>query len=82
MITEKFKERINYLKNNHLIVEALYEILDELKLNHSAFTGFTFREEIDPKGFLLTAEGEEKLELLFGFHVTFWILIWYYFLTF
>ena len=30
MITEKFKERINYLKNNHLIVEALYEILDEL----------------------------------------------------
>lgn len=60
MITEKFKERINYLKNNHLIVEALYEILDELKLKHNAFTGFTFREEIDPKGFLLTAEGEEK----------------------
>ena len=60
MITEKFKERINYLKNNHLIVEALYEILDELKLKHNAFTGFTFREEIDPKSFLLTAEGEEK----------------------
>ncbi len=60
MITEKFKERINYLKNNHLIVEALYEILDELKLKHNAFTGFTFREEIDPKGFLLTAEGDEK----------------------
>lgn len=60
MITEKFKERINYLKNNHLIIEALYEILDELKLKHGAFTGFTFREEIDPKSFLLTAEGEEK----------------------
>ena len=60
MITEKFKERINYLKNNHLIVEALYEILDELKLKHSAFIGFTFREEIDSKSFLLTAEGEEK----------------------
>ena len=28
MITENFKERINYLKKNKLIVEALYEILD------------------------------------------------------
>ncbi|MFV0215627.1 hypothetical protein OBJ92_01045 [Empedobacter falsenii] len=60
MITEKFTERINYLKNNQLIVEALYEILDELNLNHSAFTSFNFREEIEPKGLLLTAEGNES----------------------
>ena len=60
MITENFKERINYLNNNKLIVEALYEILDYLKLKHSAFTGFTFRDEIDPKGLLLTAEGDES----------------------
>lgn len=60
MITEKFKERINYLKNNQLVVEALYEILDKLKLKHNAFTGFSFREEINPKGLLLTAEGDES----------------------
>ena len=60
MITENFKERINYLNNNKLIVEALYEILDYLKLKHSAFTGFTFRDEIDTKGLLLTAEGDES----------------------
>ena len=59
MITENFKERIFYLKNNKLIIEALYEILDHLKLKHSSFTGFSFREEIDPQGLLLTAEGEE-----------------------
>ena len=60
MITEKFKERINYLNNNKLIVEALYEILDYLNLKHSSFTGFTFREDIDPQGLLLTAEGDES----------------------
>lgn len=59
MITENFKERINYLKKNKLIVEALYEILDLFDLKHSDFTGFTFREEINPQGLLLTAEGDE-----------------------
>ena len=60
MITEIFKERINYLKNNKLIIEALYEIFDHLKLKHSSFSGFTFREEENPNGLLLTAEGDES----------------------
>lgn len=59
MITKEFKNRILYLKKNQLIFEALYEILEEFDLRHSSFNGFEFREEINPKGLLLTAEGTE-----------------------
>ncbi len=57
---EDFKNRINYLKNSKLIIEALFEILNYFELNHSSFTGFVFRDEIDSKGLLLTAEGDEQ----------------------
>lgn len=57
---EDFKNKINYLKSNDLIIDALSEILTFFELNHSAFKGFIFREEINPKGLLLTAEGDES----------------------
>lgn len=60
MITTEFKERILYLKKNNLVIEALYEIMDQFDLKHSVFTGFDFRDEINTKGLLLTAEGAEK----------------------
>lgn len=60
MITTEFKERILYLKKNNLVIEALYEIMDQFDLKHSVFTGFDFRDEINTKGVLLTAEGAEK----------------------
>lgn len=60
MITTEFKERIAYLNKNHLIFEALYEILEKFDLKHPSFIGFDFREELNPKGLLLTAEGTEE----------------------
>lgn len=42
------------------MIEALYEIMDQFDLKHSVFTGFDFRDEINTKGLLLTAEGAEK----------------------
>jgi len=60
MITTEFKERINYLNKNKLIFEALYEIMEQFNLKHSSFTGFDFRDELNPKGLLLTAEGTDK----------------------
>ena len=60
MITPEFKERIAYLNKNHLVFEALYEILEKFDLKHPSFTGFGFREELNPKGLLLTAEGTEE----------------------
>lgn len=60
MITTEFKERIQYLNKNKLVIEALYEIMDQFNLKHSSFTGFEFRDEINPKGLLLTAEGSES----------------------
>ena len=60
MITTEFKDRIKYLNKNNLVVEALYEIMDQFDLQHSSFTGFAFRDEINPKGLLLTAEGTEE----------------------
>lgn len=59
MITTEFKNRIIYLNKNHLIFEALYEILEKFNLHHSSFVGFEFRDELNPKGLLLTAEGNE-----------------------
>lgn len=59
MITTEFKERILSLKKNNLVIEALYEIMDQFDLKHSVFTGFDFRDEINTKGLLLTAEGSE-----------------------
>lgn len=60
MITTEFKERIDYLNKNKLVIEALYEIMNQFGLKHSSFTGFGFREELNPKGLLLTAEGTEQ----------------------
>ena len=60
MITTEFKERIKYLNKNKLVIEALYEIMDQFDLKHSSFTGFEFRDEINPKGLLLTAEGSDS----------------------
>ena len=60
MITKEFKDRIIYLNKNQLIFEALYEILEQFSLRHSSFIGFEFREELNPNGLLLTAEGTES----------------------
>lgn len=60
MITNQFKAHIEDLKSNQLIVEALQEILNQFELNHDEFKGFRFREELNPKGLLLTAEGNQE----------------------
>lgn len=57
---EDFKNKINNLKNNQLIIQALFEILNYFELNHSSFKRFVFRDEINSKGLLLTAEGDEQ----------------------
>ena len=59
MITLEFKEHIEHLKKNKLIFEALHEILVKFDLKHPSFKGFSFRDELNPKGLLLTAEGTE-----------------------
>lgn len=60
MIEADFKNKINDLKNKGLIIEALVEILTLFELNHSAFKGFVFRDEVNTKGILLTAEGDKQ----------------------
>lgn len=60
MISNDFKNKINDYKKNDLIFEALQEILDHYHLNHDRFTGFHFREELNPTGLLLTAEGTNE----------------------
>lgn len=60
MVEEDFKKNINELKNKKLIFEALDEVLSFFELNHSLFKRFVFREELNPKGLLLTAEGDEQ----------------------
>ncbi len=60
MLTDSFKTQIEELKSKQLITEALQEILNQFNLNHPAFKGFYFREELNSKGLLLTAEGTKE----------------------
>lgn len=60
MITSEFNLRIDELKKADRIFEALQEILIHFDLLHPRFAGFYFRDEFNPHGLLLTAEGTDE----------------------
>lgn len=60
MINPEFIIKIENLKKRNLTLEALQEILLQFDLHHPKFVGFAFRDELNPKGLLLTAEGTEE----------------------
>lgn len=60
MLTNEFKTQIETFKSNDLIFDALHTILNYFNLNHPSFKGFVLRDELNPKGLLLTAEGNEE----------------------
>jgi len=58
MNLEQANLQIEAYKENDQVLDAAHYLIRNFNLDHENFAGFDFREEIDEKGVLLTAEGE------------------------
>lgn len=58
MNLEQVNFHIEAYKESDQILDAAHYLIRNFNLDHENFAGFDFRDEIDEKGVLLTAEGE------------------------